>query len=207
MLAWSSIVTICALWRARRKSHVTALDVRDALLGSYRVQARAFLRRGMRYSDPNGDSAALERRVVERAKTFFKGLDSSYEQPTLLDLREVQRRMHSFAHPRWAARLAGLAQEKFVDDLFSRAWRDDRVWRSNAHRPPPPPPPPPAPALSVAAIVQPPPTTVVVEPEWIGLPEDPAEVFDSGKTMRMKSGLLQARMRAQAPVAPRPPGR
>ncbi len=197
MHAWGTIVATWKLWRRCHRRSVSARDVRDSLLCWYSVQAREFLLRGMRYSDPHGDASALRRRIAERTRAFFKGLDSSYERPTLADLRVVQRRMRHFSHPRWTPRVVERAQERLLEEIFARAWREDPESRTHDAPPPPPPAPPPE------QLVSPPRIEPEVLPDWVALPEDPWEVFDSRRTMRLRSGLIRDR----APVAPRPPGR
>lgn len=100
--------------------NVGEVEVRDALVGWFVELAEPQVRQGLRYTSPRASPAEVRRILHQRAAAFFHGLDSTFDEPALDDLRRVKARMDSylrvrgdaaarktFDDPRWAAILAG----------------------------------------------------------------------------------------------------
>lgn len=109
--------------------NVRAIDVRDALVWCLEVRLQGFIRRGMRHSDPQGTAEDVRRRVEDRARLCFARLVTTFEQPSLPDLRRAQVRMNRFlATVRGSRRpLAGAVHSFLIERLFDAALLNDPV--------------------------------------------------------------------------------
>lgn len=74
-------------------------ELRDALVLWFVGLAEPRVRRGMRYTDPEAGIAEIRRVARMRARSFFHFLASSFEDPTLADLRRVKHRMNCWLSP------------------------------------------------------------------------------------------------------------
>jgi hypothetical protein len=77
--------------------HVTARDVRDALVDYFVVAAGPFIQRGLRYSQPDADAATLRRLYELRLRLLWHGLPSKFDAPTLADLARFRQRIDRYA--------------------------------------------------------------------------------------------------------------
>ena len=109
--------------------NVRAIDVRDALIWCLEVRLQDFILRGMRYSDPEGTAEDVRRRVEDRGRIFFARLVTTFEQPSLPDLRRAQARMNRFLGTvRGSQRLlAGPVHSFLIERLFAAALLNDPV--------------------------------------------------------------------------------
>lgn len=78
---------------------VSRVEQRDALVIWFAERAAPRIRRGLPAGTDDGETRRLARL---RARSFFDGLASNFEEPTLADLRRVKDRMG-----RWLGELAG----------------------------------------------------------------------------------------------------
>ncbi|AKU90060.1 hypothetical protein AKJ08_0447 [Vulgatibacter incomptus] len=77
----------------------SVLEVRDALVTWFAQHGEAQVRKGMRFTAPNASKAEVQRMVQLKARSFFHGLSSTYDQPSWEDLRRVKARMISYLRP------------------------------------------------------------------------------------------------------------
>jgi hypothetical protein len=101
---------------------ITNLEVRDALVEWFAALAEPQIRQGLRYTSPTAGPGEVRRLLHQRSLAFFHGLDSTFDDPLLADLRRVKTRMDSylrvsgpaarqksFDDPRWASILGNRA--------------------------------------------------------------------------------------------------
>jgi hypothetical protein len=92
-------VNVEALARRLARRPAAVQELRDALVLWFVDRAQPQIARGMQYTDPDASLAEIRRVARLRAGSFFRGLVSSFEDPTRADLRRVKKRMDAWLRP------------------------------------------------------------------------------------------------------------
>lgn len=85
---------------------LTVSEVRDGLVLWFVERAEPQLRRAMAYTAPGASDQEVRRALLLRARTFFAGLASTFDDPTWADLRRVKQRMATYLLPERGVRQA-----------------------------------------------------------------------------------------------------
>jgi hypothetical protein len=75
----------------------TPRGIRDALVDYYATVARPYILKGLRHTQPDADDALVHRLLLLRIGTLWNDLPSTWESPTIEDLRTFRRRIDEYA--------------------------------------------------------------------------------------------------------------
>lgn len=113
------------LERAAQAKGPTPRDVRDALVDYYGFVGAAHVARGLVHTHPGADAALMRRLLVQRLTVLWRGLGSTWADPTLPALGALRERIDRWACARSMSELA--RAKGLLDEIFLAAAVTERM--------------------------------------------------------------------------------